>query len=138
MQLPVKISTITEDEIEVNLLDKTYPSGDPYRMAFIELPNDEIFEFPVEWRVTTLYENGKPAVLEKSRNDKSNKEDGVVKGGGGSGSLGTEKKKKRKQQDRSSPLVEVEPKKYAGDDDDDDSDLDAEEEDPHFFHPLQA
>ena len=130
MQLPVKISVITEDEIEVNLLDKTYQSGDPYRMAFIDLPNDEIFEFPAEWRVTSLYEDGKPAVLEKSRNDKSNKGGGAAKGGGGSESLGTEKKKKRKQQDRSSPLAEVAPKKYAGDDDDDDSEMSGEEEMP--------
>jgi hypothetical protein len=118
MQLPEKISKIAADDFEVQLLDGSYTSGDPYRMAFIELPNDQIFGFPDEWRTTSLYANGRPAILEKSRNDKSNK-DG--KDDSRSKSLGTEKKKKkRKQSERSSPL--------SARDDDEESDMDEEEQ----------
>ena len=53
-------------DFDIQVADGRFANGDPYRMAYIECPDETIFEFDEAWRTSTIFnDRGKASVLQK-------------------------------------------------------------------------
>jgi hypothetical protein len=125
--MPEKLIPVSEDEFEVTFLDGQYQNGETFRMAFVECPNADIFEFPEIWRTTQIFKNDRPSILKKSKRNGKAKQ--VEQDEGKSKSLSVESGRKRRNGDRSPQQgTERDSKDGKGDTDSDDEFDDSEDE----------
>ena len=87
--IPAGLPAVKETDFDIQTKDGTFPSGDPYRMAYITLPDPRIFDYDEAFRTSNIFnDRGKASVLQKKISKKQNEKHNEEK----NSSLGVERK----------------------------------------------